>query len=392
MTDQGPLWMVVARREVVVKLRDRAFLIGSVLTLALIVGLIGLQVWADGRAETHTVATTSTAGAEMAGLLTERAPAVDSSVEIETVELATEGEARTAVEEETVDAWLHEDGSDGWVLVTRDAVDAQLRGVVEDVVGTVALERNAEIAGTTVAELTEGSQVGFEQLEGDAQLSTLQDFLAFAIAFLFYLTSIMFGMTLAQSVVEEKQSRIVEIIAAAVPLRQLLAGKVLGNTLIAVAQMAVYVAVGLAGLTLTDYGGFLSDVSVDLAWFMAFFLVGFLALACLWAVAGALANRNEDLQSTATPVTMLLLAVFLASAFLEGRWEVIASYVPPLSMIVMPVRIVDGSAEWWEALVSLALVAGFAGLLVLLAERLYRRAIMQTGGRVSIRQAWTAEE
>ena len=148
----------------------------------------------------------------------------------------------------------------------------------------------------------------------------------------------------------------------------------------------------MVGLGLTDYGTFVPGLTGDLVWFLAFFLVGFLALSCLWAVAGALASRNEDLQSTATPVTMLLLGVFLGSAFLEGRAETIGSFVPPLSAVAMPVRLVNGEAQWWEAVLALGLLLALAAALVLVAERIYRRALMQSGGQLSMRQAWRLEE
>ncbi|WP_141014242.1 ABC transporter permease [Nocardioides sambongensis] len=392
---RGPaVWAVVAAREVSVKLRDRTFVLGSLSTLVVILGLVGLQVWLDGRTDSYQVASSSAGAEVLVEAAEQQAGEIDENVEVTAVAESDDDTARTAVRDEEVDAWLTEDpdGSGGWILVTRDGADSSLQTVVESVVRSEMLAANAASAGTSVEELTDGTSVTVEQLEGDAALSTLQDILGFGLAFLFYLASIIFGMTLAQSVTEEKQSRIVEMIAAAVPLRDLLAGKVLGNTVLAVGQMAVYVAVGMVGLSLTDYGAFIPGLTGDVLWFLAFFLVGFLALSCLWAVAGALASRNEDLQSTATPVTMLVLAIFLGSAFLDGTAEVIGSYIPPLSAVAMPVRLVNGDAQWWEALISLGLLAALAAVLILLAERVYRRALMQTGGKLTIRQAWRLEE
>ncbi len=177
--------------------------------------------------------------------------------------------------------------------------------------------------------------------------------MGFALAFLFYLASVGFGAALAGSVVEEKQSRIVEIIATKIPVRQLLAGKVLGNTALAVLQMALYGVIGVVGLSFTSYGALLPTVTGALGWFLVFFLVGFLVIACLWAVAGALASRNEDLQSTSMPITMVLLGIFFGSLFLDGTAQTVFSYVPPASAVLMPLRVLDGSAAWWEPFVSL---------------------------------------
>lgn len=109
-------------------------------------------------------------------------------------------------------------------------------------------------------------------------------------------------------------------------------------------------------------------------------------------MAGSLASRAEDLQATSTPLTMLILAIFFGGLSLDGRGQVIASFIPPVSAVVMPKRILSGGVEWWEPLLALGLLAVFAAITVRVGERLYRRAMLQTGGRVSLRQAWSAAE
>ena len=278
------------------------------------------------------------------------------------------------------------------MLIARDEVPSDLEAVTSTVVRDTVLAENATAAGTSVVDLTTGTTLESDVLVGNADQRAFAQGMAFALAFLFYLASIVFGTTLANSVVEEKQSRIVEIIATKIPVRQLLAGKVAGNTAIAVVQMALYAAIGLVGLRFTEYSSFLPSIGGALGWFLVFFLVGFLLIACLWAVAGALASRTEDVQSTATPVTMLLLAIFFGSMFLDGTAQTVLSYVPPASAVLMPQRILDGTALWWEPVVALAILVVAAGAVVLVAERLYRRSLLQTQGRLSMRQAWSAPE
>src|SRR5690606_15368695 len=94
--------------------------------------------------------------------------------------------------------------------------------------------------------------------------------LGLGFAMVFYIAALMFGMQIAGSVVEEKQSRIVEILAAAIPVRHLLVGKVLGNTLMAVAQMALIVATALVGLTFTDFAVALPGMTEALGWYLPF--------------------------------------------------------------------------------------------------------------------------
>ena len=389
----GRLWYLVARREVAVKLTDKAFLVGTLLSLLVILGMVGLQAWMDGRGEEHRLGVVSADAMALAETVRAQVEQADPDATVEVVELDDDAAAEHAVREEEVDAWLQPStGDSGWTLVTRDSQDPELRDLVGGVLRNQLLAEKLDETDTSLAEVESAGEVGVQQLEGDAELGELRDILGFAFAFLFYLSAVMFGYTLASSVVEEKQSRIVEMIAAAVPLRQLLAGKIAGNTALALGQLVVYVAVGMVALRFTDYGDLVGALSGEVVWFLVFFLVGFVALACMWSVAGALASRSEDLQHTTSSVTMLLLAMFFGALFLEGTAAQVASFVPPLSAVLMPMRVLDGTAAWWEPLAALALLVLLAAGLVLAAERLYRRALLQTGGRLTVRAAWRLEE
>jgi ABC-2 type transport system permease protein len=112
----------------------------------------------------------------------------------------------------------------------------------------------------------------------------------------------------------------------------------------------------------------------------------------MFAVGGALASRNEDLQSTTSPITILVMAIFFSGFFLEGTARTIVSYIPPASAVLMPVRLVQGDAAWWEPIVALGLLLVLGAVLIVLAERVYKRALFQTGGRISLRDALRLEE
>lgn len=386
----GYAWLLVARREIIVRATDRTFLVGTAATVAIMAALIALQVFLAGRTHTYTLAATPPA-MSMAQAVEREGPEVDDQVRTTVRRLPGDADARAALLDGSADAWLHQ-GDGGWVLTTRSQSQEALRDVVREVVRRQALQVNASALGTTADTLQRGASVREAFLQGDADRATLVDVVTFAFVMLFYLATLIFGMTLATSVVEEKQSRIVEIIATAIPIRQLLAGKVLGNTAIAVAQLVLYLAVGLAGLAFTRFSGLVTGLSGPVVWFVVFFLAGFVALACLWAVAGALAARVEDVQATATPLTMLTLAVFFGGIALEGTWQTVGSYVPPLSAVLMPVRLLQGDASWWEAILALVLLLATTAVTVIVGERLYRRSLLQTGGRIGWRHAWRAPQ
>ena len=385
-----PAWLLVTRREVVSRITDKSFLLGTAFMVVLIAGFIGFSAWQEERTDVVTLAATPDAAA-MATAVADAAPGVDENVEVTVVEVDDRAAAESALREDEVDAWLHPT-DDGWQLTSESSEQGSLTDVVEVVVQQQVLADNAAEVGTTVESLQAGSTVTTAFLRGDAEKAGVAEAVGFVFVFLFYFAALVFGMQLASSVIEEKQSRIVEIIAAAIPVRHLLAGKVLGNTALAVIQLMVYLVVGLVGLSFTSYKSYVPALSGPTAWFIGFFLAGFIALACLWAVAGSLASRTEDLQATSTPLTMLMLVMFFGGLSLDGRAQVIASFVPPVSAVVMPKRILAGGVEWWEPLLALGLLAAFAAVTVWVGERLYRRALLQTGGRVSLRQAWSAAE
>ena len=379
-------WLLVARREVLVRLTDKAFLVGTLITLLLVVGFIGFQIWSEERTDTFTIAATAD-GQATAELLEERVPEIDEDAQIDLLEVDSDDAGVRALEDEEADVLLRP-AEDGWTLVGADEVDDDLRLAAETVVREAALESNAEAAGTSVAELQRGSTLGTELLEGDAEQQGFAEAMGIALAFLFYMAALGFGYTLSGSVVEEKANRVVEIITTKIPVRQLLVGKIAGNTLLAIAQTALFVGIGLVGISFTQYGDLLPALSEGIGWFVIFFLVGFCFIACWWAVAGALASRAEDLQATATPLTFVMMAVFFGAFLLDGTALTVASYIPPFSCVLMPIRLLGGDAAWWEPVLSLSVLLAAMAVTVVLAERIYRRALLQTQGRVSLAQAW----
>jgi ABC-2 type transport system permease protein len=387
---RSPAWLVVARREVVAKLTDRSFLVGTVLTLAIIVVFMGVQAYLGERTQSYDLAATGSASS-MAARVAQEAPSVDDKVEVTVRPVADDAAARAAVADGSADAWLHE-GTDGWVLTGKSDVDGSLESVASTVVKRAVIDANARAAGTTPEAIERGATLSTAILDGDAARQDFAKGLGFAFSFLFYMAALGFGITLAMSVVEEKASRIVEIITTKIPVRHLLAGKIAGNTVLAFGQMALYVAIGLVGLSFTPFASFLSSAAAPAAWFLVFFIVGFLALACLFAVAGALASRTEDVQQTAMPLNMLVMGMFFGALFLKGPALTIASFVPPLSAILMPVRLAEGGVPLWEPAVALLLLVLSAGAVVRVAERLYRRSLLQTQGRLSVRQAWSTQD
>ncbi|HZM84462.1 MAG TPA: ABC transporter permease [Candidatus Limnocylindrales bacterium] len=225
----------------------------------------------------------------------------------------------------------------------------------------------------------------------------VSDQVLFLASFAFALVFFIFGMSgvgIAQSVVTEKQTRIVEILVATIPVRALLTGKIAAYSLLVFGQVGALALLAPLALRAGDLGVLLSLIAPALGWFVPFFLLGYVLLASVWAVAGALVSRAEDLSSTTPLVTMLVMIPYLGVTFFQDNDQAmtVLSYVPFSSAVAMPVRMFAGEPQLWEPIVSLAILAATLVVAVLVAARLYTGSLLQTGARVRLRRAWSGAE
>ncbi|MET7767252.1 ABC transporter permease [Nocardia sp. NPDC005366] len=385
------VWRIVAAREIAVKLRDRNFLVSTLITIAAIVAALVISAVVTGRPATIEVAVVGADAEQVLRTADTLADDADKNVTFAARAVADVAAAEQRVRDDEADVGLVPSDS-GWRLLGKAAEDDNAATYLGAAARQIALQRNAAAAGVSLEQLGRGGGVTYELLDKGAVDPALARIVAFVFAFLFYMASFLFGMSIAQSVIEEKQNRIVEILASAIPLRQLLIGKVAGNAVMAFGQLTLFVGAGLIGLAVTGRGDQVGQIGGAAGWFIIFFVVGFLALAGMWAVAGSLATRSEDLQSTATPMSILIMIVLFAGLFLTGAGRVAASYVPVVSIVAMPSRLAEGTAAWWEPVLALALMAVAAYGIVVVAEKIYRRALMQTQGRLTIRQALAVQD
>jgi len=135
-----------------------------------------------------------------------------------------------------------------------------------------------------------------------------------------------------------------------------------------------------------------SLLTASIGWFLAFFLLGFGILACLWAVTGAIATRSEDLASTTLPMQVILMVPFFASMYSQSPNTMlrVLSYIPFTSPFAMPRRIVMGDVGWWQPTLSLVLLAAGIVVTIAVSSRIYSGALLQTTGKAKLRKAWTA--
>lgn len=379
-------WSIVTRREVMTKLTDKAFLSGTLVTLLLIVGVTVFSVIMGSRGSSSSIVVTSDEAAALVSAVHEVEVAKNDKNSVTIIRAASDDEARQKVLDGEADAFLAANGA-GWKLSFERELDTTMQVSVSQVISAQISAQLAGEAGMTPEELAAATTVDAELLDGDTDRAAMATIAGFIFAILFFMSAMTFGMQIAGSVVEEKSSRIVEIISAAIPIRHLLAGKILGNTILGFAQMALFAIVGLVGISFTPFGDLLPSLTGAVAWYLVYFIAGFLALACVWAVAGSLASRQEDLQSTTTPLIMVLMVVYMAGLFASGTLQTVLSYVPVISSVLMPQRLVAGTASWYDLLIGLVLNLAFAAVTVIIGERIYRRSLLQTSGVITYREA-----
>jgi ABC-2 type transport system permease protein len=375
-------WQLVAHREITTKLRDKTFLGSTAFMLILVLAAVIIPALLTGRGGPAKIAVLNDAGAKVV----QTADAAKGGGAYEVTRVADQAGAERLVTDGGVKAALLPGGK-GYVVVGKDQVDRGLQDALREAVVNLGMEHNAARAGLTPAQLRANTQVQERLLKPGPLPDLVSGFVNIGLALVFYMTALGFGMMIAQSVVQEKESRVVEILAAAVPIRALLWGKVVGNTVLALSQIVVIGAASLIGLLVTGQADILRVVAPVAGWFVVFFVLGFVALAGLWAVAGSLATRQEDLGSTTLPGQMILMIPFFFSVFAGPSAKTVASFVPIASSMAMPGRMLTEEVPVWQPLLAILVLLVATVLIVRLGARLYERTLLQTGRRLGYREA-----
>jgi ABC-2 type transport system permease protein len=383
----GALIRLVAAREVSTRLRDKTFLVGSAVMLLLIIGLLVFQVVVNSGSDDSRIGVTGDTGALGPAL---QAQGEVLGLDVTVVELGDDAAARTAVEDEDVDAAvLGGTGADPELLV-REA-DPTLEALVSGAVGAVALNGVLAEAGVDPGDLP---QVTVTALDEDSAAAEQRTVVAIVGVVLLYSLIILFGQFVAQGVVEEKSSRVVELLLATMRPWHLLAGKILGLGALGLAQIVLIAVIGVSGALAFDVVDVPGDLLGTVGWVLFWFVLGYALFASLFAVAASLVSRQEDLGSVLTPASLVLIVAFFvaiqAAGDPSGTLAVVTSFVPGFSPMVMPVRQAAGEVALWEVAVAVVLMLVAIALVVRLGGRVYSGALLRTSGKTKLKEALRA--
>ncbi len=390
--DRGA-WRLVAMRDFWVRLRERSFLISTVLNMTVISVLV-LARAASGGGGSPSFDLGVVGGSSVAAIADRAAALADEGgVTIRVVPIEP-ADADGALEDGSVDAVLSEGR-----LVGNETIDRTLEALVQTSAHDEAVD--AVFARHDVPQAERDAANERAPLDTGVLHATPADrpanaAIAFIGVLLLYGQLFGYGLWVATGVIEEKASRVVEMLLSAIRPRQLLAGKIIGIGTLGLCQLVVIAGFAIALAAVTHAQPISSTAVWAAALVVGWFILGFAFYASLFAAAGSLVTRMEELQNVIVPINLTILVSFFISVGAlqhpDAPISVIASILPVSSALAMPVRIVLGAATPPQIALALVLLIGSTIVLVPVGARLYEGAVLRTGGRVRLRDAWGAGE
>ncbi|MEU2000536.1 ABC transporter permease [Rhodococcus sp. NPDC019627] len=382
---------LVARREFLTQVGKKSFLISNVIILlAIIGGIVAYSLFSGGGDDRAKIGVVGDQA--LAPVLVATGDAVGTPVEVTVID--SEQAGRERVENGDLDVVLIPGADGSATAVTESEIGSGLRAVIDGAVLQRAQAEALTAQGVDPAQLAEEAGkavVTVDALDPPDPEKGQRVALSVAVVVLLYMQIMMFGMYVAMGVVEEKSSRVVELLLSTLRPLQLLWGKVIGIGAVGLLQLAAYgvagVGAGLATGTLTVTGTALGVLVGTLGWFV----LGFAFFAVLYAAAGSMVSRQEDVNATASPLMVLIVIMFF-SAFSsvsdpDGTVSNVLSWIPPFSAILMPLRIAAGVASPTQVVATVALMLAVTAALSVLAAKIYQRSILRIGKVVSWKEA-----
>jgi ABC-2 type transport system permease protein len=385
--------MLIAQRDFLQRIRSRAFLVSMLLIVGVVVIAGPLLAAESAVPKPYKIGTTGTVQDGFNDAVTASAKAFDRTVEVSSYASTAEGEA--ALEKGDVNVLL----VDGEQLVWNQDPNYQLTSIVTSAVQ--GLDRAKTIASLGLsqeeaARLLAPTPLASRSLTAPDPSQTPKQVASYVGSILLYISILMFGQFVMIGVMEEKQSRVVEVVLSRTRPRHLLAGKVLGIGLLGVIQLVVIGGAALftlsrANVVNVDLAGIGTRVALTV---LAWYLLGYALFAVLYAALGATISRQEDAQGVAfIPILVIVPGFFLSIFALEEPNALLphlGSIIPPFSPFVMPTRMTVTNVPTWEVALSVVLILLATYWVLRLGARIYQGSILRIGAKVKLRDALRA--
>ena len=396
LVDVGGQVGLVARREIRERVKGRTFRIATLVILLAIAAAITIPVVTKNSKSTQHIGVVGTLSKPLRATVV----ATGAALLHTTVNLVDEPSLSAA--EQALDTGKVIAVIDG---TTRILVNRPIEGdtstsavLVRTLAASIGLQAGLEHAGIPplrAAELAHPPPLPVTSLKPSTQNQTARTTSVYGLI-LTYVLLTQYGTWLLMGVIEEKSSRVIEVLLSTLTPRQLLTGKVIGIGAVAMLQAALIVAVALVlgaaeGSTLL-HGTAPLEVASSLLWVV----LGYSFYSWVYAAGGSLADRQDQVQSLAFPLQIPILFGYIVSITSLGTGgvpllEKVLAYIPLTAPFAMPVLVGQGDATWWQFLISVGLTLAAIVAVARLASAIYFRAILRTGGRVHVRELFAAK-
>lgn len=386
MTGPRRIWLV-AVREIRERLRSPVFFLSLAVMVVAVLAFALVPSLVDGGSQDVGLAGQVPPG--LSETVLAQGEAGDTELEVRVFDTVEQGEQ--AVRDGDVDVLV----VDGDRLEWKRRADEGLRAVVTGAIQLVTVSERAGAAGISpdaLAALVEPAPVENVELGQVAGRSADDELVTSVLSLVLFLSVSIYGGMVLTGVIEEKSTRVVEVLLARIPPRDLLAGKVLGIGVLGLVQVAVTGVAALLAIGFSEFVDVPAARASVIAWAVAWFVLGYALIATAYGVLGSLTSRSEDASSVTGPLTVVLIGAYFVSFATIGSpdavWAQAASWFPATAPFAMPNRIAMGAAAWWEPWLAVVLTVAAVVALVVLGGRVYRHAILHTGGVLRLTDAW----
>lgn len=399
------VWLI-AKREYLERVRTKAFLISTILIPVLMGGGIVGSILAGSKAKSTSHITIVSSDQQLAtDLKEELEDGKDSKM---TVDVISPGNSSTRA---TLDAMLADKQLDGYLWITpaatpnarpafaytpRSTADFGTKSTITSALRTVLMRERLTHQGMVSSDVNALMQpVAVDTKQAGKNADTTSSFVAiYVLFFLMYMVILLYGMNVARSIIEEKTSRVFEVLLATIRPEEMMAGKVIGVGSVGLTQVAVWLLTAVlltSGPILTAIGGSAVHVSLNamqLIFFVVYFLLGYLLYSSIAAALGAMVNSEQELQQLNMFMVMPLAGCMFALAPVianpSGIIARVISLIPFCTPLIMYLRISLATPPAWEIGLSIVLMLLTIYAILWVASRIYRVGILMYGKKPSL--------
>jgi ABC-2 type transport system permease protein len=395
-------WLI-ARREYLERVRTRAFIVSTILIPVLMVGFVFTNHIMGERSKTAiSHITLVSADTQFALDLQEQVQAVKAARIVVDVISPPAPDTRIILDHELEDKSL-----DGYLWITpatspagnptsvytsRSTGPSTTSAILNAAFGQVVIHR--QLAQHGLRESDVNSMMQPVQIQQQRHAATSSTTIAYVLFFLMYMVVMLYGMNVARSIIEEKTSRVFEVLLSTIRPEEMMAGKIIGVGGVGLTQVFVWMF-SAALLSATPLGARLAggDLSLSLSvaqifFFIAYFIFGFLVYSSIAAALGAMTNSEQELQQLnmilVMPLAFCMVMLSVVTTDPNSFWSVVVSLIPFCSPLLMNFRVSMSMPPAWQIELSFVLMSITIYALIWIASRIYRVGVLMYGKRPTL--------